>query len=48
MAVHTAEKVRKVRDLAATGRTQHSIARELGMAQSSVWNIIHRKQWRTI
>ena len=48
MAVHRAEKVQKVRELAAEGRSQHGIARALGMSQATVWNIIHGKQWRHI
>jgi predicted transcriptional regulator len=48
MAVNNAEKVRLIRNLADQGHSQHGIARALGVPQSTVWNIIHRKQWSHI
>lgn len=47
-AILTEDKVRTIRTMWSTGTRQSSLAREFGVAQSTISGIIHFRNWKNI
>jgi DNA-binding NarL/FixJ family response regulator len=44
----TAQQVTEIRQRVANGETQHALARELGISQGHISDLVNRKRWSSL